>query len=113
MELYRRLGRTVADRRGKLGLTQRDVAERLGLSRASLANLESGRQRIMVHQLFALVNTLKLESILDLVPETWVPSAPLPDLEVSGTDLTPKERSSVEHLVASAIPADKSVKSAP
>ena len=61
MELYRRLGRAVADRRRELGLTQSTVAEKLGLSRASLANLESGRQRIMVHQLFALVNALKLE----------------------------------------------------
>lgn len=104
MELYRRLGRTVAARRVQLDLTQRDVAERLGLSRASLANLESGRQRIMVHQLFALANTLKLKSILELVPQTWTPASPLPDLEVNGTDLTSRERSSIEQLVASAIP---------
>ena len=61
MELYRRLGRQVAKRRGELELTQGDVAAKIGLSRASLANLENGRQRIMVHQLFALVNALKLE----------------------------------------------------
>ena len=54
MELYRRLGRAVADRRRELGLTQNIVAEKLGLSRASLANLEIGRQRIMVHQLLRL-----------------------------------------------------------
>jgi len=51
MEFYRRLGRAVAKRRDELGLTQGEVAEKLGLSRASLANLENGRQRIMVHQL--------------------------------------------------------------
>ena len=104
MELYRRLGRTVADRRRLLGLTQRHVAARLGLSRASLANLECGRQRIMVHQLFALVNVLNLDSIIDLVPETWQPPSALPDLQVTGTDLSPSERSSVEYLVASAMP---------
>ncbi|MCY4012274.1 MAG: helix-turn-helix transcriptional regulator [Gammaproteobacteria bacterium] len=101
MELYRRLGRTVANRRRQLGLTQRDVAARLGLSRASLANLECGRQRIMVHQLFGLVNILNLDSILDLVPQTWAPPSDLPNLRVTGTVLTPSERSSVEHLVAS------------
>lgn len=102
MELYRRLGRAVAERRGELGLTQSDVAERLGLSRASLANLESGRQRIMVHQLFALVNALKLKSILDLVPKTWVPPEPLPEFKISGSALNPQQQSAVESLLASA-----------
>jgi len=35
MELYRRLGRQVAKRRGELELTQGDVAAKIGLSRAS------------------------------------------------------------------------------
>ena len=102
MELYRRLGRAVAERRGELGLTQSDIAERLGLSRASLTNLESGRQRIMVHQLFALANALKLKSILDLVPKSWVPPEPLPEIKISGSALSPKQQSAVESLLASA-----------
>lgn len=107
MELYRRLGRAVADRRAELGLTQSEVADKLGLSRASLANLENGRQRIMVHQLFALVNALKLKSILDLVPEAWVPSAPLPEIQVSGTPLSPQEQTAVESLLASAFAEER------
>ena len=102
MELYRRLGRAIAERRGELGITQGDVAEKLGLSRASLANLENGRQRIMVHQLFALVNALKLESILDLVPKLWVPPEPLAEIRVSDPNLSPQQKSGVENLVASA-----------
>lgn len=102
MELYRRLGRAVAERRTELGLTQSDVAEKLGLSRASLANLENGRQRIMVHQLFALVNALKLKSILDLVPKTWVPEEPLPEIKITGSPLSPREQTAVESLLASA-----------
>jgi transcriptional regulator with XRE-family HTH domain len=103
MELYRRLGQTVAKRRRELRLTQSDIAEKLGLSRASLANLENGRQRIMVHQLFALVNALKLKSILDLVPETWVPLEPLLEIKVSGSTLSPQEKSTVESVLASAL----------
>lgn len=103
MELYRRLGRAVAERRASLGLTQGHVAEMLGLSRASLANIETGRQRILVHQLFALITALKLNSILDLVPETWVPVEPLPKFEVSGLPLSPRQQSGVEDLLASAI----------
>ncbi len=103
MELYRRLGRQVAKRRGELELTQGDVAAKIGLSRASLANLENGRQRIMVHQLFALVNALKLESILDLVPATWEAAEPLHEIKLAGASLTPQQQSGVERLVASAV----------
>ena len=113
IELYRRLGRAVADRRHKLGLTQITVAEKLGLSRASLANLENGRQRIMVHQLFALVNALKLRSVLDLVPEIWAPPEPLPDIKVSGPTLSPQQQSAVESLLASAFAEDLLKKRSP
>ena len=113
MELYRRLGRKVADRRRELGLTQSTVAEKLGLSRASLANLESGRQRILVHQLFALVHALRLKSILELVPEAWVPPEPLPDIKVSGLGLSPQQQSAVETLLASAFAEDHLKKRSP
>lgn len=103
MDLYRRLGRTVADRRSELGLTQAEIAEKIGLSRASLANLETGRQRIMVHQLFALVNALKFSSILDLVPETWTSAERLPEIRFSGAPLSSTEQFSVENLLASAL----------
>lgn len=113
MELYRRLGRAVAARRRALRLTQSAVAEKLGLSRASLANLENGRQRIMVHQLFALVNALKLGSVLDLVPDTWAPPEPLPGIKVSGPSLSPQQQSSVETLLASAFAEDRLKKRSP
>lgn len=103
MELYRRLGQAVAKRRRELGLTQSDIAEKLGLSRASLANLENGRQRIMVHQLFALVNALKLKSILDLMPKTWVPPEPLSEIKVSDPSLSTQQQSAVKSVVASAL----------
>ena len=113
MELYRRLGQAVSDRRRELGLTQSTVADKLGLSRASIANLENGRQRIMVHQLFALVNVLRLKSILDLVPEAWAPPEPLPDIMVSGSSLSPQQQSAVETLLASAFAEDRLKKRSP
>ena len=107
MELYRCLGRVVAARRAELGLTQREVADQLGLARASVANLENGRQRIMVHQLFALVHALKLKSILDLVPEAWVLPEPLPEIKTIGSPLSPQQQSTVKDLLASAFAADR------
>ena len=103
MELYRHLGLKVAECRAKLGLTQEKVAGKIGLSRASLANIESGRQRVMLHQLYALANAFGLKSILDLVPATWTPMESLPELVVSGTALTPREQSDIQDLLASAM----------
>lgn len=71
MRLYKQLGKAIAKRRDDIGLKQEEVAKAIGLARASLANIENGRQRILVHQLFRLVKALKLNSITDLVPHTW------------------------------------------
>jgi transcriptional regulator with XRE-family HTH domain len=103
MELYRQLGRTVSSRRRELGVSQAGIAEKIGMSRASLASLETGRQRIMVHQLFALANALKLDSILDLVPATWAPQEALPEIRVpGGATLSTRQQSEIEGLLTSA-----------
>jgi transcriptional regulator with XRE-family HTH domain len=102
MELYRRLGRAIAERRASLELTQSQLAARISLTRASVANLENGRQRIMVHQLFALANALELDSILKLVPTTWS-FEPLPNITVKGAPLSAREQSAVQSVLASAL----------
>ncbi|MGO9684980.1 MAG: helix-turn-helix domain-containing protein, partial [Beijerinckiaceae bacterium] len=43
MDVYKLLGSRAARRRDELRLTQAEVANQIGLSRASLANLETGR----------------------------------------------------------------------
>lgn len=102
--LYRHLGRAVAARRNELTLSQDQVAAKLGLSRASIANLENGRQRIMVHQLFRLVDALNLKSILDLVPATWTFEAELPEINIQ---LSPKEHSTVHSMLTSVFVDDR------
>ena len=102
MELYRRVGQTVAELRRSRGLSQSALAARLGMSRASIANLENGRQRIMVHQLFALVSALNLNSILDLVPTTWESQHPFPDIVTTGSTLNAQQRSAIAYLLATA-----------
>ncbi|MGC9954508.1 MAG: helix-turn-helix transcriptional regulator [Rhizomicrobium sp.] len=107
MELYRRLGRAVAVRREELGLTQQQVGAQLGLSRASVANIENGRQRIMIHQLFGLTNALKLDSVLELVPEKWVFDTPAADLKVTDGTLSPKQESGVQGFLVTAMAGDR------
>ena len=59
-EIYLHIGTLVKMRRKELGLTQQKLASRLGISRASLANVEVGRQSVLVHQLFDYAETLGL-----------------------------------------------------
>lgn len=46
---YRAFGARVEQIRDALGLTQHELAKRLKLSRGSLANIETGRQRVLLH----------------------------------------------------------------
>jgi len=63
---YSEFGRRVCNARVKAGLTQAELADHLGLTRSSIANLESGRQRIQVHLLPTLSRVLStpFESLL-------------------------------------------------
>jgi transcriptional regulator with XRE-family HTH domain len=67
--IYRHIGEVIRTRRATLRpkLTQQQLAARVGISRASLANIETGRQSVMVHQLFDLAQALELPAS-DLLP---------------------------------------------
>lgn len=58
--LYANLGSLVRSHREMLGKTQADIGNAIGLTRASVANIESGRQRILLHQLFDLAFALEV-----------------------------------------------------
>lgn len=75
MDLYVQLGRKVAAARKSKGMTQADLANRIATTRASIANIETGRQRVMLHDVFALVEALGGRSILDFVPERVAPES--------------------------------------
>lgn len=52
------IGDLIRKRRTELGLSQQDFAERVGISRASVANIERGKQSVSVQQLFEFSNGL-------------------------------------------------------
>ena len=60
--LYKRLGATIKARRRELGLTQSELAHQLGISRASLASIETGRQGVSVDRLYMLADNLGVEA---------------------------------------------------
>lgn len=75
MDIYGQLGRKVAAARKSRGMTQADLAARISTTRASIANIETGRQRVMLHDVFALVEALGGRSILDFIPERVAPES--------------------------------------
>jgi transcriptional regulator with XRE-family HTH domain len=65
--IYKHIGMVIKARRKTLGLKQENLAYTLGISRGSLANIETGRQNILVHNLY------KFASVLDVSPFDLLP----------------------------------------
>src|SRR6266542_4101181 len=81
-EFYRALGIAVRRRRKELGLTQEELGERLvpPMTRASIANIEGGKQRVLAHTLVELAAVLK-SGVNDLVTTNAMPGGEDPELE--------------------------------
>src|SRR5260370_23804458 len=102
MEIYRRLGLAAAARRRALGRTQAEIAAQVGLTRASLANIETGRQKVMLHHVYRLASALGLDSILDLVPPTFAFTEPADPVTFTGSAVNDREKAQLEHFIRSA-----------
>lgn len=66
--LYLQLGDRVSDRRREASFSQEELAERVGLSRSSIVNIEKGRQRPPLHTLWEIAEAL------DADPKILMPS---------------------------------------
>jgi transcriptional regulator with XRE-family HTH domain len=67
-QLYREFGRILRQRRKEARLTQDDVANRVGLSRTSITNIEQGRQHVSLHMLYGLADAIGAQPH-DLLPQ--------------------------------------------
>lgn len=67
-EIYEALGQQIAARRNALNLRQRDLAEKVEMSRASVANIERGRQSMPVHHLYRFAEALEIRDVVELLP---------------------------------------------
>lgn len=56
--VYVSFGEIIKAHRLKRGWTQTDLADRVGLSRTSVTNIEIGRQRVLLSDLFAFARAL-------------------------------------------------------
>ena len=90
--LYRECGQLLASKRKQVKLTQGELAERLDMSRASVANIEAGKQRMQLHLLF------RISRLLDVSPYELIPSLAASKTSNSSAS-TPPLRMSDELLV--------------
>jgi DNA-binding XRE family transcriptional regulator len=67
-DFYRRFGRAIRRARLDQNLTQADLGRPLDLSRASIANIEAGRQHCSLHAAVVLADTLDVP-LTDLLPD--------------------------------------------
>lgn len=74
--LYRAVGAHLAEARQQRGIRQSDLAEAVGLTRASIANIERGAQKIQVHTLIATAQALNLDPA-DLISQALEGVAPV------------------------------------
>lgn len=102
--IYKAFGHAVATRRKGLKLTQAKLAARIGISRASIANIESGRQNVLLHQVYRLAEALQFSKVADLLPP---PPKPIlqdgMDMILSDDTVTPRAKAQISDLIASAL----------
>lgn len=55
---YKEFGRLLREFRDQAQLSQLDVSKRVGLSRTSITNIESGRQQVSLHLLYSLASAV-------------------------------------------------------
>lgn len=87
-EALRRVGEHIRAARQAAEMTQAQLAEKLGLTRTSIVNLEAGRQDIGLSRLAALTSILKLDLLAlvaadALAPRPYVWVDPVFDVQCS------------------------------
>jgi transcriptional regulator with XRE-family HTH domain len=97
--VYVEFGKLVRGYRKRSNLTQDELAERVGLSRTSITNIEQGRQKVLLHHVFLLAESLGVG------PGALLPSArthPVPELEQKiPENLTGAEKNWIRRVMAS------------
>lgn len=104
-QFYLEFGAAVRRARTDYGLSQDALASRVSLTRSSIANLESGRQRPPLHLLIDLARALHVTPS-DLLPAADRDTTSQPDIDLSDVeDKLEKESDDAKRLVRSMLRA--------
>lgn len=112
-EIYRQVGRQIAGHRRRLKLTQKALATKVGMSRASVANTECGRQSVLLHQLYRFAEALSLSDISELLPAGAMSARndfELLGVPLSDDNLSAKDKAEITNMVSKAVMAHRQSK---
>jgi len=59
--VYRLLGAKIEQTRTVLGWTQHELAKKVKLTRTSIANIEAGRQRVLLHDVEKIAGAFNMQ----------------------------------------------------
>ena len=90
-KLYPAVGARIRACREKAGLSQDALADAANLVRTSITNIESGRQRVQLHTLYAIAEALE-RRVSDLLPTFDAGDDGLTALDAAGDQLRASER---------------------
>lgn len=68
-DFYKPVADNIRQAREKANLTQKMLAGAIGLSRAAIANIESGRQQILLHTLYDIAEACNTDPVKLLPPK--------------------------------------------
>lgn len=74
-DFYVDLGRRIAEVRTARGMSQHDLAVRIGLTRTGISNVETGRRAVLAHNLVRYASVLAVEPLWLLVGDAVSPAA--------------------------------------
>ena len=70
-DIYVTIAARIRQLREARGFTQQDLADAVGLSRPAIVNIETGRQRVMVHHIIAISDFLGVPRHVLILDEPW------------------------------------------
>ena len=97
--IYREVGRNIRRYRVGTHRTQAQLASEIGISRASLANIEAGRQQVLLHHIYAIADALDLDSSRVLMPVPPSPDEDPAELPLPTEGLSEIQRQEVLRLM--------------
>lgn len=96
--LYAELGRRIAKARGHM--TQQQLAEKVEMSRASIANIERGNQSVSLFNLYVIAEALGIADPADLLPMREGATSRLVEVKSSFEHLNIRDRTTVNELIS-------------
>lgn len=104
--IYRVVGQAVTALRRKSGVTQQQLADAIGISRASVANIERGEQRVFLDQVVSIASFFDLSGVDALLSSAQLDQAAPRRVNLSGDRLNRAQRRQVSQVLEELIAED-------